>query len=153
MHPFPQSFQREKPYPCLIVLVAGFQRLKDGDGAAFKNLNPSHLSHLSSFRDSTYTDTIDGGSEGRNDANGIEQIFEGINRDLVTIAIFVAFMVTIKTYVIIVVHCVYQVSLANSGHFADSEGDQGDAEAEEEESLGGDERFVLVIPSMIAFLI
>ena len=35
---------------------------------------------------------------------------------------------------------VNQVSLANSGHFADSEGDQGDAEAEEEESLGGDER-------------
>merc|ERR1719422_1585683 len=30
--------------------------------------------------------------------------------------------------------------MANSGHFADSEGDQGDAEAEEE-SLGGDERF------------
>merc|ERR1719454_1840880 len=76
---------------------------------------PAPPKRTSSFRDSTYTDTIDGGSEGRNDANGIEQIFEGINRDL--------------------------VSLANSGHFADSEGDQGDAETEEEESLGGDERF------------
>ena len=42
---------------------------------------------------------------------------------------------------LIVISChVTQVSLANSGHFADSEGDQGDAEAEEEESLGGDER-------------
>ena len=52
-----------------------------------KNPNASHPFHRSSFRDSTYTDTIDGGSEGRNDANGIEQIFEGINRDLVTIII------------------------------------------------------------------
>ena len=59
----------------------------------------------SSFRDSTYTDTADGFSDGR-DANGIEQIFEGINRDL--------------------------VSLANSGHLADSEGDNGDAEQDDE---------------------
>ena len=40
------------------------------------------------------------------------------------------------------------MSLANSGHFADSEGDQGDGEAEEDESLGGDERFDTVIPIM-----
>ena len=58
----------------------------------------------SSFRDSTYTDA-DGFSDGR-EANGIEQIFEGINRDL--------------------------VSLANSGHLADSEGDNGDAEPDDE---------------------
>ena len=62
----------------------------------------------SSFRDSTYTDA-DGFSDGRN-ANGIEQIFEGINRDL--------------------------VSLANSGHLADSEGDNGDAEPDDEVKSG-----------------
>ena len=49
-------------------------------------------------------------------------------------------------------HCVCQVSLANSGHFADSEGDQGDAEAEEEESLGGDERFVTVTLTTITMI-
>merc|ERR1719319_248538 len=76
---------------------------------------PAPPKRTSSFRDSTYTDTVDGLSDGRNDGNGIEQIFEGINRDL--------------------------VSLANSGNFADSEGDQGDGEAEEEDSMGGDERF------------
>lgn len=73
---------------------------------------PTPPKRTSSFRDSTYTDA-DGFSDGR-DANGIEQIFEGINRDL--------------------------VSLANSGHLADSEGDNGDAEPDDEDSVG-DERF------------
>ena len=44
------------------------------------------------------------------------------------------------------------MSLANSGHFADSEGDQGDVEAEEDESLGGDERYVTVNPFVNAVL-
>ena len=39
-----------------------------------------------------YETYIDGGSEGRNDTNGIEQIFEGINRDLVTFVIVVKIM-------------------------------------------------------------
>ena len=42
--------------------------------------------------------------------------------------------------------------MANSGHFADSEGDQGDVEAEEDESLGGDERCVTVNPFVNAVL-
>jgi len=33
------------------------------------------------------------------------------------------------------------LSLANSGHLADSEGDNGDAELDDEESLGGEDRF------------
>ena len=44
--------------------------------------------------------------DGRN-TNGIEQIFEGINKDL--------------------------ASLATSGHLADSEGDNGDEDQEDEE--------------------
>ena len=99
MHPF-NPFQEESISPCLIVLVAGFQRLKDGDGADFKNLHQNltiNPFHLSSFRDSTYTDTIDGGSEGRNDANGIEQIFEGINRDLVTFVIIIIVVTIISS--------------------------------------------------------
>ena len=63
----------------------------------------STLCHFSSFRDSTYT-------EGEHSNGQIDQIFEGINRDL--------------------------VSLAASGHLADSEGDCGDGEAESGEDSG-----------------
>ena len=67
--------------------------------------------YFSSFRDSTYTD----GEEGRDPATGnIEHIFDGINRDL--------------------------LSLAAGGHLADSEGDNGDVELEDEDSVG-DERY------------
>ena len=67
------------------------------------------LAHFSSFRDSTYTEGE--GVDGRDPGN-IEQIFDGINRDL--------------------------LSLATGGHLADSEGDNGDVELDDEDSVGDD---------------
>ena len=64
---------------------------------------------FSSFRDSTYTEGD--GVDGRDPGN-IEQIFDGINRDL--------------------------LSLATGGHLADSEGDNGDVELDDEDSVGDD---------------
>ena len=67
------------------------------------------MANFSSFRDSTYTEGE--GGDGRDPGN-IEQIFDGINRDL--------------------------LSLATGGHLADSEGDNGDVELDDEDSVGDD---------------